>query len=498
MSCSAELLDSDWEKLQIDKCEGNNADKPVEKLHCAALDGRLSILQQFFKDTYDNNPDFIVSVPGRVNLIGEHVDYSGYGVIPMAVEQRVLIALRANGSEITTLVNMEKKYEKAEIDSTFRASTKPLWYHYFQCGIQGALEYSEAMKYKGMDVAVWGNIPPNAGLSSSSALVSAAAICMFLMNEPTVPLPGRKELADLCAKAERLIGTQGGGMDQAIAFLATEGYAKHIEFDPLRCVDVQLPKNAVFVVAHSMVEKNKAASNVFNTRVEECRLAAKCIAAQKRLSWQKVRTLSDVQKMLECNPQKMASLVGDILSDQGYSRDQIASFLGISSKELEEVYMSHGTKDVEEFYLKNRARHVYQEVARVYKFKNCCETLPEKDGILVLGKLLTESHESLKNLFECSDPALDELVDISRSHTLGARMVGAGWGGCIVALTTADKVDQYKEDLKRNYYSSKGVGDAEFGNFVFVTRPGSGAQIHVLNPEKLFGKDSGEGESKNV
>jgi len=97
--------------------------------------------------------------------------------------------------------------------------------------------------------------------------------CIINLNILQIPLT-KMELATLCARSEHLIGTAGGGMDQAIAFLAKEGYAQHISWEPLSAEPVMLPNDAVFVVAHSLVEANKAATQDFNDRVKECKIAA--------------------------------------------------------------------------------------------------------------------------------------------------------------------------------------------------------------------------------
>lgn len=121
-------------------------------------------------------------------------------------------------------------------------------------------------------VAVDGNIPPAAGLSSSSALVSAAVLSTAHLYGVSL---NKQHLATVAAKCERYIGTQGGGMDQAIAFLAKQGCAQYIEWEPLTATPVQLPSNTIFVIANSLTEANKAATHDFNQRVVECRLGCK-------------------------------------------------------------------------------------------------------------------------------------------------------------------------------------------------------------------------------
>lgn len=123
-----------------------------------------------------------------------------------------------------------------------------------------------------MFVAVSGNIPPASGLSSSSALVSAAALTTSYANQFSL---NKKYLSTIAADCECFIGTQGGGMDQAIAFLAEKGCAQFIEWNPLKATAVSLPNDLVFVIANSLAEANKAATSDYNERVVECRIGCR-------------------------------------------------------------------------------------------------------------------------------------------------------------------------------------------------------------------------------
>ncbi|KAL3284303.1 hypothetical protein HHI36_018461 [Cryptolaemus montrouzieri] len=146
-------------------------------------DTRIIELRQFFQENFQVYPDFLIRVPGRVNLIGEHIDYCGYGVCPMAIDQDILLAISKVDSEEITLVNANDKYKKQILGKEFSGCTIPEWHHYFLCGVRGVQDtISGDVKLKGMNVAVNGNIPPSAGLSSSSALVSSAALCTFYAN----------------------------------------------------------------------------------------------------------------------------------------------------------------------------------------------------------------------------------------------------------------------------------------------------------------------------
>uniref|UniRef100_A0A8C5WS74 Galactokinase 2 n=1 Tax=Laticauda laticaudata TaxID=8630 RepID=A0A8C5WS74_LATLA len=209
-------------------------------------------------------------------LIGEHIDYCGYSVLPMAIDQDILIAAEPLNNPILHLANTDPSYSDFNTDANDIQikQTKPLWHNYFLCGFKGIQDRFNLRKPSGINCLVEGTIPPSSGLSSSSALVCCAALVTLVANAKTL---SKVELANLCSKSERYIGTEGGGMDQSICFLAEKGTAKLIEFNPLKATNVKLPGGAVFVIANSCVEMNKAATSHFNIRVMECRLATKVL-----------------------------------------------------------------------------------------------------------------------------------------------------------------------------------------------------------------------------
>ncbi|KAK0180630.1 hypothetical protein PV327_002993 [Microctonus hyperodae] len=270
------------------------------------LKDRLAKLSDHFLSRFKHKATFFARVPGRVNLIGDHIDYSGFAVCPMAIEQDVIVAASQSNNSGLYFTNLNNIYPDYHCESLFNCRDDLMennglqWYKYLLCGIVGALEIipKDKIKSEGLNIAIWGIIPLASGLSSSSALVSAAVLTLIHMYQHEI---SRKELALISAKAERHIGTQGGAMDQAIAFLATAGAAKLIEFNPLQTTDVILPNDAVFVIANSMVKCNKAATLEFNTRVEECKTAVKIIAKQHFDNWNDVNTLGELQKKLGTN-----------------------------------------------------------------------------------------------------------------------------------------------------------------------------------------------------
>ncbi|KAJ6642466.1 N-acetylgalactosamine kinase [Pseudolycoriella hygida] len=438
---------------------------------------RLDELRKYFIEEYGLEPEYFVKVPGRVNIIGEHVDYCGYPVLPMALEQNILVAVSVD--KYTTklqLANVNPKYKSFECDvNSFEiviGEGSPEWYKYFLCGVKGVIEHSSSAEFQGMKVLVSGNIPPASGLSSSSALVSAATLTTSYANKLSL---NKQRLAEISAKSEWYIGTQGGGMDQAIAFLAQEGCAQFIDWNPLTATPITLPENAVFVIANSLSQANKAATNDFNQRVVECRVGCSIIAKSQGLLWKKFIKFATLQKELDISLDQLHDLANNILKKDNYTLSDIVSILQIEDNEFQETFLSSNTKDMQAFNLRNRALHVLQESIRVQKFCDLCRS---SGSIADLSVLMRQSHLSLNVQYECSHPKLNELVGISDKFGVGARLTGAGWGGCIVALCESKEHSQkFIQELKEKYYKKLPESELNFENVVFATSPQSGAEI---------------------
>ncbi|XP_011563036.3 N-acetylgalactosamine kinase [Plutella xylostella] len=463
---------------------------------------RINKLKIIYQEEFGRKPSFFVRVPGRVNLIGEHIDYCGYPVLPMALEQDILIAVGLIDELEISIRNVNKKYpnfygilstyEDMQIKS--EVNEKPMWYNYVLCGVKGAMEYVGNKFSHGLQLCIDGNVPPASGLSSSSALVSAGCLAFLFANNVDI---SKSDIASLCAISERYIGTQGGGMDQAIAFLAEKHCAQYITWKPLKADAVTLPENATFVVAHSLAEANKAATNDFNCRVIECRLAAQILASLTGAKSDSLTvTLSEVQKILNESLENMVIFVHKYLPQDIYTKDEICQILEIDSTKLDSLYLTPNTQHISEFKLKQRALHVYEEAMRVEAFRNTCIMLTKNkfngsatnngdhktsldDTVEILGTLMSKSHDSLKNLYECSHENLDRLVDISKGMNVHSRLTGAGWGGCIVALCQKQQVEQYIEKLKEHFYVNHCKIDKVMTNqYVFSTSPNHGAVIY--------------------
>nr|CAD7396405.1 unnamed protein product [Timema cristinae] len=366
----------------------------------------------------------------------------------------------------------------------------PAWYCYVLCGIKGVLEaLPSGHKPVGLSLAVTGNVPQASGLSSSSALVCAAALATVHANKLDI---SRKSLANLCAKAEQYIGHPRWWDGSSYRSLSNHsvgwsgetqepGSAKHIYFNPLRSEDVQLPDGCVFVIANSLSELNKAETHHYNTRVAECCLANQVMAKFRNVVGNDVNRFSELQEKLGVGLSEMIELAKQALHEKPYMKQEICTVLGLTESELNTKFVPQNIWQTNEFKLRDRALHVLQEAQRVDIFCGICrEQMPAEKALKQLGKLMTKSHESLKTLYECSHPELDMLVALSDGIALGCRLTGAGWGGCVVALTTKDTVESYIKMLKERFYETNPtIKGKDLNMFVFATEPSGGAQIIV-------------------
>ncbi|GMJ14059.1 GALACTOSE KINASE 1 [Hibiscus trionum] len=469
---------------------------------------RFSQLKSKFLQVFGHPPDVFARSPGRVNLIGEHIDYEGYSVLPMAIRQDTIVAIRKHKEGET-----DKLLKIANVNDKYATCTYPAdpnqeidlknhkWGHYFICGYKGYYEYAKSKGVNvgepvGLDVLVDGTVPTGSGLSSSAAFVCSSTIAVMAAFGVNFP---KKEIAQVTCDCEQHIGTQSGGMDQAISVMAKNGFAELIDFNPIRATDVQLPAGGTFVIAHSLAESQKAVTAAinYNNRVVECRLAAIVLGIKLGMEPQeaisKVKTLSDVEGLCVqfasghgSNDPVLA--VKEFLKEEPYTAEEVEK---ITEKGLPSILCDNPTsldvlKAAKNFKLHQRAAHVYSEAKRVYAFKDAVtSSLSEEEKLKKLGDLMNESHYSCSVLYECSCPELEEVVKVCRdSGALGARLTGAGWGGCSVSLVKESIVPQFILDLKEKFYQSRidrgVINKNELGLYVFASKPSSGAAIIKL------------------
>ncbi|KAG5632387.1 hypothetical protein H5410_004104 [Solanum commersonii] len=466
---------------------------------------RFKNLKAKFIDLFGQSPHVYARSPGRVNLIGEHIDYEGYSVLPMAIRQDTIVAIRKHDSnesqKLLRIANVNSdKYslctypadhlQEVDLKNHRMGSLFHLYKGFYEYAKLKGIDVGEPV---GLDVIVDGTVPTGSGLSSSAAFVCSSFIAIMASIGVNMP---KKEIAQLTCECERHIGTQSGGMDQAISVMAKSGFAELIDFNPIHATDVQLPAGGTFVIAHSLAESQKAVTAAvnYNNRVVECRLAAIVLGIklgmEPKEAISSVKTLSDVEGLCVSFAGTHSSsdpilAVKELLHEEPYTSEDIEN---ITKEKLETIFAASPTSlDVlcaaKCYKLHQRAAHVYSEAKRVHAFKDTVlSELSDEDILKKLGDLMNDSHHSCSVLYECSCPELEELVKICQDNgALGARLTGAGWGGCAVALVKESLVPQFILNLKEEFYQSridKGtISKNDLGLYIFASKPSSGAAI---------------------
>ncbi|KPI34294.1 Galactokinase [Cyphellophora attinorum] len=473
---------------------------------------RFQNLIKSFQQQFGKRPDFVSRSPGRVNIIGEHVDYSLYNVLPTAVINDVLIATQVLEGEDghMTIANVNSSKYPTE-DTTISGKVvvdkeNHRWSNYFLAGVSGSLEslrrkHGENFVPKGMKVLIDGNVPAGGGLSSSAAFVCASALAIMAANGHNV---SKQDLLDECIVSERSVGVYSGGMDQAASIFSQRGYLLYCRFWPEFAAEhVPVPKSNpefAILVAQSFVTSDKAvtAPKHYNLRVVEVTLASVALAklfdltlnpdksslgfSLRNFQEEILKREGKLQQPQEEQVDAVIEMIRSKLDKDAYTREDIASILEISVENLEKEYMSKFPVQADAFKLRQRALHVLEEARRVLSFR---ETLSQSDSLdqdklLRLGELMNTTQESCANVYECSCPEIDDICSITRkAGAYGSRLTGAGWGGCVVVLLPTDKVEAVVEALKKEYYSKQfpDMSQEKLKEAIVISKPGQGSSV---------------------
>ena len=395
-----------------------------------------------FREHFGGSPTHLARAPGRVNVIGEHTDYNDLPVLPMALQREARLAFRPRDDGVVVLRDVDPEFEPVEFEILPGIPPDPdgHWANYAK-GPANLLARRFAI-WRGFDGVLGSDIPVAAGLSSSTAVVTAVGLALAHVNE--VPVEPRS-FAELMAEAERFTGTQGGSMDHVISMGGRAGCAARITFRPLRLRHVQLPADWCFVIADSgtRAEKSGAAQNVYNLRREECAQALSYVVEEVVRSDRVPTIPTDYPSLLRAMP--------------------VEQLLPVA----ENVLRSN---------LLRRFRHVVTEASRV---DEAIDLLRAADTT-GLGTLMDASHGSLRSDFLVSTAELDELAAIAReAGAAGARLTGAGLGGCVVALADRSTVDGVLERLVTEYYEPRMLID-ELDNRLLLAVASDGASVIEL------------------
>ncbi|MCC6188802.1 MAG: galactokinase [Anaerolineales bacterium] len=391
-----------------------------------------------FRAAFQAPPEFIVRAPGRVNLLGEHVDYNDGWVLPAAIDRAAYLAARAAPEPVVSLaapdLEASAAFRLSELDAEddpaaganprLDAIGRPLarwaWY---PAGVAWALR-RHGLRVVGLEAALTSTVPRGAGLSSSAAVeVAFAAAWQRLGGWELPPL----ELARLCQRAEnRYVGVASGLMDQFASICGRAGHALLLDCRTLDWQPVPLPAGVSIVVADSGVRREIARSE-YNTRRAQCQVAL--AGLRQAMGNPGLRALRDV-------------------SVEDFNRYAPA---------LDPL-------------VARRARHVVEECART----RAAAGLLRAGRVADFGALMNECHASLRDMYEVSCLELDALAEAAQriEGCFGARLTGAGFGGCTVNLVAAATAEDFRRDLSRAYQEATGRQAA-----IWVCQAADGAAV---------------------
>ena len=380
---------------------------------------RLETIKNEFAKIFGAPPEHVVRAPGRVNLIGEHTDYNEGFVLPMAIDREILIAVRRRQDRRVRMAALDLggKVSEFSLDGTIQHDDSNKWSNYVR-GVAWALQ-QRGLTLSGMDLAIQGNVPIASGLSSSAAMEVCAATTFQLLAGFEL---NKVDLARLCQKAENeFVGVNSGIMDQFISALGREGHALLIDCRDLSYQGVPLPRGATVVVCDTLKRRGLVDSE-YNTRRKECEEAA------RRLG---------VKALRDASLEQFARLEKDMPPN-----------------------------------VARRARHIISEDARVLRAVDAAR----KNDLETFGVLMDESHVSLRDDYAVSCAELDALVEIARTQPgcLGARLTGAGFGGCTVNLVRDNAVDAFVANVAQGYETRMHLVPP-----IYVCRPMDGASVVV-------------------
>ena len=389
----------------------------------------MSIIDQvseIYQEKFGHTPAHIARAPGRVNLLGEHVDYNDGFVLPAAIDRATYVAFSPTNAPHSTLVavdfDQQASFSAETISTKTQTDSSPLpeWSLY-PAGVMWSL-MEENLAVPSMNAVFASDIPRGSGLSSSASVEMAYMIVWQTLGGWTLPSMRRALLGQ---KAENeYVGVNCGIMDQFASACGVENKLLLLDCRSLEWITVPLPEYVSIVIADTTVRR-KLTSGEYNKRRAACEEAVRLL----KQDLPKIKSLRDVS---------------------------VDDFNRLAHKLPEEV--------------EKRARHVVEEIER----SDQAQALLEASDIRNFGRLMNECHASLRDLYEVSCPELNVMANVAQAieGCYGARLTGAGFGGCTVNLVANERIEDFARVLAQGYESETGLHPE-----IYITRASNGAEL---------------------
>lgn len=371
-----------------------------------------------FEQAFSQTADFVVKAPGRVNLIGEHTDYNDGFVLPCAIDYATLVAVSAREDDLVTVVALDYSNEQDQfsLNAPIEFVANKMWANYVRGVVVELQKRNHTLK--GCNLAITGNVPQGAGLSSSASLEVGIAYALDQLCSLAI---SKQDIALISQAAENnFVGCACGIMDQLISACGKEQMALGIDCRSLGLTDVSIPDGMTILMVNSNVKRGLVDSE-YNVRRQQCEIAAKHFG---------VSHLRDVSI--------------ELFESQKQQLDPIVSM---------------------------RAEHIVYENQRTL---DAMQAFNHSD-IAAISRLMAGSHKSMKSLFEITTSEIDFLVDIIANllgDKGGVRMTGGGFGGCIVALVPNDLVTEVTASVEQKYQAQTGLKET-----VYSSQPVKGVSL---------------------
>lgn len=451
----------------------------------------LNLLKTFI-EKYGDQKVVITRSPGRINLMGRHIDHRGGGINVIATDKDTVFVASMRNDDLVRIANVDGKFPEKEfsISKTLGedkydnwldylsdekvvadlAKNNGCWSNYVKSAVIRA-QFENKNALCGMNMVASGEIPVAAGLSSSSSIVVAVMEAVVALNSLNIT---NKEFIELCGEGEWFVGSRGGAGDHAAMKCGKKGRINHLRFKPFEvCGDVAFSEKYAVIVANSMIKakKSEGCKDKYNSKVAAYEFAfmliKKLFPHYNFLEFRdvaKVRPYSEIYRILKSIPQKV-------------TRKEILSLLPESKARLMQIFETH--EEQESYDLRGVALFGISECVRADRFTELLQSNKYEE----LGKLMKISHDgdrvcdleigdeyldvlieknkdvSLEcGVYDCSLPQIDYLCDVlnETDGVLGSQIVGAGLGGCVVALVEKEKALQILEVINISYYDKYG------------------------------------------